>query len=155
MVKKEISLLQAQAEYERIKSEKRFQPFKVFKCPRNCRGRIINGNNCTPDNCIKLHRDKKAVRAIKVAAGEVKRHIRKLDREDKELLDKVTTYGKLTSNYHFRNVELKEIKRQLKELGLRAPRLSDPDRRRLKLINETRANMGLRPLSEYELKKLV
>jgi len=156
MVKrKDINLLQAQAEFEKIKSEKRFTPFKVFKCKSNCKGRVQNKNQCTPDNCIMLNRDKKAVKALQIATGEFRRKIKRIDKEDMRLLDKVTMYDKLTSNFHYRKHERPEIKKQLKSLGMRAPRLTDPDKRRLKYVNETRAKMGLRPLSEYELKRLV
>jgi hypothetical protein len=156
MVKrKDINLLEAQNVYENIKAEKRFTPFKVFKCPRNCRGRKLNNNQCTPDNCIKLNTDKKAVKALKIATGEFRNKTKRIDKEDMRLLDKVTMYDKLTSNFHYRNHERPEIKKQLKSLGMRALRLTDPDKRRLKLINETREKLGLRPLSEYELKRLV
>lgn len=155
MVKKPIDLLKAQAEFEKIKAEKRFTPFKIFKCPRNCKGRALNKNQCTPDNCIKLNTDKKAVKAIKIATGAFKRKVKRIDKDDMRLLDKITTFDKITSNFHYRNHERPEIKKQLKSLGMKAPRLSDPDKRRLKLVNETRAKMGLRPLSEYELKRLV
>jgi len=118
--KTELDIKLVQVEYEETrKKEEALIASKGGRCPRKCKGRVINKGHCTIETCVKLSARKaatnalsKAFNAVLIPADRMKR-VRKFDRRDKKLLDEITTFRHIDSGFHFRNFGRKVIKEQM------------------------------------------
>jgi hypothetical protein len=159
--KTQVDLRYAQKVFDEIDKPKKVKLYQNLRCPKNCTGRVTNKGNCNQDNCIKLHRNKTATRTIKVIHSKEKLEQLKIDVKN-GVGDKRKLRGKLTKKlnsrekrlisnidvnaeyrYYGRNV----VKKQLKSLGIKMPRLTDVDRKKLRRINNLRKKLGRRPLA--------
>jgi len=118
--KTELDIKLVQHEYEETrKKEEALIATKGGRCPRKCKGRVINKGHCTIETCIKLASRKaatnalsKAFNAVLIPADRMKR-VRKFDRRDKRLLDEITTFRQTDSGFHYRNFGRKVIREQI------------------------------------------
>jgi len=159
--KTQIDLRHAQNVFAEIDKPKKVRLYQNMRCPKNCTGRQTNKGNCTQDNCIKLHRNKTAIRTIKIIHSkrkleELKEEVRNGRGDKRKLRGKLTKklnwkekrlLSKFDPSAKFRYYEREVVKKQLKALGIKMPRLIDVDRKKLYKINSLRKKLGRKPLA--------